>query len=237
MTTESAKKAEDVFAMFFALVLARSCWDASGMHLGTLLLDSLFGPKEHYSDALTLDAVVHDTDALRLRGLASLDALLAAGRYASTPLLKDSIRRFKYGRDATLAPLFASMMASVVQKNKNLLVGNPVLCPVPLHWLRANHRGFNQSALLTEMLKKETGLMAEALLVRTKSTGHQAHRKRAERLVALTDVFSIREGANLPLSVLLIDDLSTTGATLEECAKTLKKHGVRHITGLVIAIG
>ena len=74
------------------------------------------------------------------------------------------------------------------------------------------------------------------LLVRTRDTGHQAHHTRGERLVALSNAFTARENIYIK-HVLLIDDVSATGATLSACASALKKAGAVRVSAAVLARG
>lgn len=207
------------------------------MRILPLILDCLFpDTKSEERAPLRADPVRHQKSSLTLRGLHALDMLLAAGRYDSTPLFKEHIRRFKYGRDESLAEILGALLADTLQSEKKLSSGTWTLCPVPLHWSRSFDRGFNQSLLLASACAKGTTLPMRELLTRTRPTGRQALRTRSERLVALSGVFDVRE-KNVPEHVILIDDLSTTGATLEECAKTLKNHGAKSVIGLVVALG
>lgn len=118
--------------------------------------------------------------------------------------------------------------------NRRLPSREIVLCPVPLHWLRQFQRGFNQSELLARVVSRERGLAVLPLLKRRRWTGSQMKRRRADRLTAMGGAFRCAV-SHPPRSVILIDDLSTTGATLDECAKALKDAGVTRVEGWVIA--
>ncbi len=214
-----------------------------------MLLDFLF-PKRSLAGAegafiteeerRALSPVPRKTDAkeLRARGIDALDELVTAGSYRTEPLLRTAIWMLKYRRVTALAEDMARLMFRAVP----LLTHNepaPVLCPVPLHWSRLFQRGFNQSALLASALASNTGWEERDLLVRTRPTGHQARRKkRADRLRAIrSSMFRCRKPGNLPSHVVLIDDLVTTGATLNACAKALRHAGCRRVSALVIAQG
>ncbi|MDD4287362.1 MAG: hypothetical protein PHO20_04645 [Candidatus Peribacteraceae bacterium] len=118
--------------------------------------------------------------------------------------------------------------------NRRLPSREIVLCPVPLHWIRRFQRGFNQSELLARVVARERGLTVLPLLKRRRWTGSQMKRSRADRLTGVTGAFHCMADRP-PQHVILIDDLSTTGATLEECAKTLKEAGVTRVDAWVIA--
>ncbi len=125
-------------------------------------------------------------------------------------------------------------------KFNEFLKGKPVVVPVPLHPKRLRERGFNQAETVAKALATRHVLAYDShSLQRVKDTGHQVGRTRIERLLALEDAFSItprppldpRGGAN----ILLVDDVWTTGATMNECCMTLKKAGVKKVWGLVLA--
>jgi|GEM_PF-545031 len=118
--------------------------------------------------------------------------------------------------------------------NRRLPSREIVLCPVPLHWVRRFSRGFNQSERLARLLACATGLPLILLLRRVRWTGSQVKRHRAERLAALDGAFRCTV-PDPPSCVLLIDDVSTTGATLDQCAQALKEAGVERVEGWVIA--
>ena len=181
-----------------------------------------------------------DKQLLRKRDIKHLDCLIAAGSYESSPLLRKALRTFKYTRIKELGPELA--MHIVASLRGLLLLPNSigehdvVLCPVPLHWTRTFHRGFNQAEILASEIGKRKKWPVQRLLKRTRATGHQAHRKKAERMTAVRDAFVYTE-KNPPACVLVVDDISSTGATLDACAFALKKAGVKYVVGLTVAYG
>ena len=180
---------------------------------------------------------------LRRMGLTFIDSIVAAGNYDSSPLLRKAILTLKYKRIVPLGKDIALRM----NEAKNGLLTIPlqmkneerILCPVPLHWTRKNERGFNQAEILSRELSTLTGWKEVSLLSRKRPTGHQTRRNREDRLTALIDAFAYMDDGKQkpPAVVVLIDDLCTTGATLNECARALKKAGVKHVTALVAALG
>lgn len=116
------------------------------------------------------------------------------------------------------------------------LKDQPVVVPVPLHTARLRERGFNQAEVIGKLLARNLKLEIRNLLVKTRDTGHQVGRTRQERLAALEGAFQISKSkVQIPPAVLLVDDVWTTGSTLSECAKVLKKAGVKKVWGLVLA--
>lgn len=171
---------------------------------------------------------------LEAMSLISLDRVTGAATFKDFPLLRRAVHFLKYRRVEEIAFPLSSLL---VDAARNLDQDPaPVLCPVPLHWTRLFSRGFNQSELLARHVAAATGWPLLPLLKRTRATGHQVGRKRAERLTALTNAFTYTGPRTVPKSVLLIDDLCTTGTTLEACAGALKKAGVERVEALVLAV-
>lgn len=164
----------------------------------------------------------------------ALDRIFAAARYASSPLFPKAVHTFKYGRIPGLHEDLGRMIADNAPAVDS--EDFPVLCPVPLHWTRKFERGFNQSELLANVIGRELGFPVHSILRRVRRTGHQAWREREDRAAALKDAFSAR-GSDIPPFVILVDDLCTSGTTLNECAGVLKKAGVKRVEGWVVALG
>lgn len=118
---------------------------------------------------------------------------------------------------------------------QNFLKLKPTVVPVPLHKNRLRERGFNQAEIIAKAVCEIWNLELSDCLTRVKDTGHQVGRTRAERLNALKNAFSLRPASRTLTSVLLVDDVWTTGATMNECAKTLKTAGVKNIWKFVLA--
>lgn len=175
--------------------------------------------------------VIEEEGALRRRGLLSLDRLIAASTYADCPLLRKAIAAFKYGHIVTLDRELARLLLSAVPPSS---VKDAVLCPVPLHWVRRFQRGFNQADRLAQIVADERGYAVSPLLKRRRWTGSQAKRGRSERLTAMEAAFACTQ-PHPPVRVILIDDVSTTGATLDQCALALKRAGVQRVEAWVIA--
>jgi ComF family protein len=105
-----------------------------------------------------------------------------------------------------------------------------VVLPVPLHRARARERGFNQAELLAKQLGLEVNTR---LLRRRKNTPSQTGLSRSQRTLNLSAAFEVR--GKPPESVLVVDDVYTTGSTLHEIAKTLKRAGVQRVEVLTVA--
>lgn len=183
--------------------------------------------------ALRSFPVTEEAPALRARGIFHLDAVRAGSSYHHAPLLRKAIWTFKYRRVPGIAQALTELM---VQMPLPRLPPDAVLCPVPLHWSRRFQRGFNQAELLARGLSTRIGVPQRPLLLRVRPTGYQSHRNRGERLTALKGAFVCRERP-APRTVVLVDDLATTGATLDSCAAALKAAGAERVEAWVVAHG
>lgn len=161
--------------------------------------------------------------------------LLAATAYRRT-VANSAIKALKYQYDRSLVyPLSMRMLTALHAAPRSLF--NPLFIPVPLHKLRNRWRGFNQAALLAETAA-DVGLFSYAEpLKRVRNTTPQTKTPgRAERLIAMSEAF-VCEAPELVKRrhVILVDDVSTTGATLNACGQELIKAGALSVTGLVFA--
>ena len=144
----------------------------------------------------------------------------------------DLVRAYKFGRRTSIAPFLAHEMALAWRDH-----GSParprLIVPVPLHWTRRLQRGFNQTELLGSFLARELGIPLVACLARRHATAHQARLSGDERLRNLRHAFVPRRtGAFRNRSVLLIDDVFTTGATLTAATEALLKAGAAEVSVL-----
>jgi ComF family protein len=142
---------------------------------------------------------------------------------------------FKYDR----RPELARPLASLLRRGLPALAGYApdVVVPVPLHQNRLIERGFNQSALLAGPAAHAlSARFAPRALVRTRDTPRQMELSRAERLANVEEAFAAREPwVHAGARVLLVDDVRTTGATLDACARALRKGGAREVRTIVVA--
>ncbi len=161
----------------------------------------------------------------------AIDGIRGIG-YLRGPL-KRAIYQFKYRQKRKLALPLADLM-------HHYLVENPLpadlIVPVPLHMDRLRERGYNQAALLTRELSGLSGLpIEEGSLVRIKETAPQVALKADERRKNVRGAFRGQGEKPKNRHVLLIDDVCTTGATLEACAEALREKGARSVWALVLA--
>jgi ComF family protein len=111
-----------------------------------------------------------------------------------------------------------------------------VIVPVPLHPARQRERGFNQAALLADLLSVRVAIRRRSLLERIRYTTTQTAFDRAERMENLHNAFRLRKNMDVRgLRVLLVDDVLTTGSTLSECARVLKGAGATSVHAAMAA--
>ena len=110
------------------------------------------------------------------------------------------------------------------------------IVPIPLHTKKEYQRGFNQSTLIGQGIAEVTGWVFSPLLERTENTDTQTRKSKYDRWKNVSGKFRVKSGSNLEsLNILLVDDIVTTGATLEACALVLLEAGVRRVYIATIA--
>jgi ComF family protein len=153
-------------------------------------------------------------------------------------LIKECVHSYKYNSHTYLGKTLAGIMADFALKNIKL---NEIDCivPVPLHWKKMRDRGFNQSAILGRILSKRTGIrFSDKGLLRIKSMPSQVKLSRNERIQNLKGAFSIKDSNYfIGKKILLVDDVFTTGATMNECAKTLMNGGAKEVYAFSLSRG
>ena len=149
------------------------------------------------------------------------------------PPLREAICSFKYRGKHTLARPLARLMISALPSEIDV----DMIIPVPLHPARLRAREFNQSLLLADQLSRHLVRPVSAThLVRIAATDPQTTLTRQARLRNLRKAFAVRRPQDLTEKrILLVDDVFTTGTTLNECAKTLRKAGSGPVFALTLA--
>ena len=149
---------------------------------------------------------------------------------------KGIIHQFKYSDATHIARTLAMLMH---HRFNNKLKGYDFIVPVPMHRLKLNKRLFNQSALLAKCLSKYINIeFAPNMLVKAKQTLQQTGLNQKQRLSNVAGSFKINPKFKSKIynkRILLIDDVYTTGSTLNECSKVMKKAQCLHVTTLTIA--
>lgn len=174
-------------------------------------------------------------DARGLRTLRHVDMVRAGYLYGEQNMIRAAMHALKYDG---MRPLAAVMSRYLLAHTPPRFVEPEVeWCAVPLHWRRFYSRGFNQSRLLAENLCRSTGhAPPRRLLRRIRHTPSQTARSYRMRSANVRNAFSVPRDVTVPKSVLLIDDVITTGATIDECARTLKAAGAEWVGALAFAL-
>ena len=159
--------------------------------------------------------------------------LLAVAAFAYEGPMRRALWALKYSGASRLAPPLAD--AALPTLRSLLLVAGPgaVLVPVPVHAERRAVRGYNQAELLGRGLSRRSGLPLSAVLERTRPTTKQHRLNRVARLNNLRGAFAVV--SRPPATVILVDDIITTTATLEACASVLRDAGCQAVYGLAVA--
>ncbi len=178
-----------------------------------------------------------------------LNGVFVAGNYKDK-ILHNTIKKFKYNfiKDLTtplgnyLSIFFLDLLNKNEINHKNPLqvldLENTILIPVPLHVKRLRWREFNQSQLLLDEILKHINISSNSEnLIRTKFNKPQAKLKKQKRAKNIINSFTWTSDQVINKNVILIDDVTTSGSTLEECAKVLKENGAKEVWGLVLARG
>ncbi|HQZ04058.1 MAG TPA: ComF family protein [Thauera sp.] len=165
-----------------------------------------------------------------LRDPPEYDATRAVFDYAFP--IDQLVQSLKYGYQLSIASFFAR---ELLEAGEQLVLDADLIVPMPLHARRLAERGFNQAVEIARPLARACGLPMELARVRKlHDTPAQASLGRVERLLSPRGVFACElalEGQH----VLVVDDVMTTGATLNELARCLKRQGARRVTNLVLA--
>lgn len=149
--------------------------------------------------------------------------------------LSEAIVLLKYEQVTRLGSWFADRLAEIVFQAAEDWKAD-IVVPVPLHVERQRERGYNQAELIARPLAKRLNLKLDPrLLVRTKPRPAQLVLSRTEHWKSVRGAYATREGRKVDnLRVLLVDDVLTTGATLDACARALKRAGAGVILGLTV---
>ncbi|HEX5508716.1 MAG TPA: ComF family protein [Pseudolabrys sp.] len=162
------------------------------------------------------------------------DRARAAVRYDD--VARALVHRFKYHDRLDLAPLMGRWMA---RAGRQLLDGADALLPVPLHWRRQWARRFNQSAALAQAISALSGVpVVHTALKRVRATQQQVGLSKTERAGNVQGAFRVPDEAKAEVAgrrLILVDDVLTSGATVDTCARALLRVGAAHVDVLVFA--
>lgn len=160
-----------------------------------------------------------------------IDGLRSASYFYDSPV-KTAIHALKYRNRKVLAPILSEMLA---ESYHHYSLNVDVIIPVPLHTSRIKERGYNQSELLAKQLSRQLNLPIDTrILYRSRKTESQMTLDAKRRHKNVEDAFSCHTSL-INKRILLIDDVCTTGSTLDYSAKPLKANGATSVWGLTLA--
>lgn len=152
-------------------------------------------------------------------------------------MVKETIYRFKYGGHREYAKYLGHLMTKRIKSEELLEVD--LIIPIPIHINRKRKRGYNQAEELAKVVSKELGIpMDTSIITRIKDTKPQSGLSIVQRQNNIKKAFQIKDKINLEqMKILLVDDIYTTGTTINYCSTLLKKRGAKEIYFLSLSIG
>ena len=167
-------------------------------------------------------------------GAYDFDFVRSFGAY--TPSMAHAILLLKYSEITPLGGWFARQLARVAEGNREAFAAD-VVVPVPLHPTRLRERGYNQAELIAKPLARHLGIPFRSfLLVRTRPRPDKIRLTRRERWETVRGAYVMHQRAKVDkMGVLLVDDVFTTGATLDACSRALRGAGAVRVAGITVA--
>ena len=163
-----------------------------------------------------------------------LDGLVVACRYRGPA--KAAIQKVKYKWIFDIGQTLVDLIVANLWRFD--LVSDVILVPVPLHPWRKKWRGFNQAKILAKALSVRFSQPCQDVLSRFRETQSQVGLKRDQRHENVKGVFGLKDGFKVKgRDFVLVDDVYTSGATMGECAKVLKRVGAKSVWAMVVALG
>jgi ComF family protein len=162
----------------------------------------------------------------------------AVTRLMSRGVVRDFVHRFKYNGHFYLRHPLAEWMAEALDDDRIRTQPFDAFVPVPLHPARYRERDFNQAEVLAKLVAKRAGKPVWNALKRTRYTSTQTKLDREERMENLRNAFKVRHAFSVKSRhLILVDDVFTTGSTVEECARVLSQAGAASVRVVTVARG
>ena len=207
-------------------VLCRACWEGLQSCISGDYCPSCGRDASRY-------AIIDNRCAACQDDMINFDGILRAGAYHDS--LRDMILQFKFYEATEYKGLLCDMLNSVL-KTGSFSKEIDYFVPVPLHWLRRLDRGYNQSMLLCEGIDAHKAEI-NTDLVRIRNTQRQWNLSRSKRKKNVEGAFAVRKGHVFSgKTVCLVDDITTSHATLNECSATLKQAGAKNVYAAVLTV-
>ena len=168
----------------------------------------------------------------------TINRQISLAEYHESNLLGKIIKSLKYDFSEGLENSLFYLIKKQIEADKHFFNNYDMIVPVPLHSKRIAERGFNQALLIANLLSKEIGVPVSEALERIRYTKPQARFGREDRLINVKEAFSAVKNDSLSgKNIILVDDVYTTGATMNACAKALKLAGVERVMGWTLGRG
>ncbi len=162
----------------------------------------------------------------------------AIAAFRSRGVVREVVHLFKYNAAFYLRHQLADWLAQTLDDHRVRAQPIDFLVPVPLHPARQREREFNQAEVLARLLSESSGLKVSTALRRIRNTTTQTRLDRHERMENLRNAFSVhQDGGVQGMHLVLVDDVLTTGSTLDECARTLRDAGAASVRAITVARG
>jgi ComF family protein len=162
----------------------------------------------------------------------------AVSCFRAKGVVREFIHRFKYNGHIELRHPLADWASAAFDDERMQSRPYDALVPVPLHWWRRARRGFNQAEEIGSLLAARAGVPLLRAIKRTRHTTSQTIFDRQERMENLRGAFSVRHPAAVQSRhLILVDDVFTTGSTVDECARVLREAGAASVRALTVARG
>lgn len=177
---------------------------------------------------------------LECKSQSFLDSHLAIIKYEEDKLVGDLIHNFKYNYAEEIFGIFIKIITDYLSQNFYYFKDIDFIAPVPLHGRRLAERGFNQAELIADTIARIIGKKVEnKIIFRHRYTGIQARLNKLDRICNVDGAFAMNNNEIMvkDKNILLVDDIFTTGSTLQECAKLLKINGAKKVLGFTLARG
>ena len=178
---------------------------------------------------------------IKCRVNSHLDGVSAFFSYDEKSIVAKLLKKYKYDFAYDMENTWQGIFCKAIKMNEHKMYSYSSsgckIIPVPLFARRKRMRGFNQSELFASIIQQILGIPIEDCLQRIKNTKQQARLTSRERRQNLAGAFCIDKTKKAPKRALLIDDVFTTGSTMQECAKLLKQNGTEQVFSLVLARG
>ncbi len=230
MLTKIASFWNDCFDLFFPRVCPACKRPMAGTEYQLCTQCLLFLPRLPAGGLSTLEV------ESKFSGFGEVKTVQAFLEYHARGRVQALIRSVKYEGNKDLAS-FLGRIYGLDRISAGSVPQADLLVPVPLHPRKKKERGYNQSEAFAAGLSETLAIpQDESLLIRSVYTNSQTGKTRSERIEAMQGVFRVRPGVNLKeLRIILVDDVLTTGATLEACMEELVRGGCREIHIMTIA--